>query len=74
MPEKRTKYDREFREWAIRIVNETGRPISTMVQCDTTPGSSAIHVIWVPPGTSTSSLSGTRFMTSSEFASHVPER
>jgi transposase len=27
MPEKRKKYDREFREGAVRIVGETGKPI-----------------------------------------------
>ena len=32
MPEKRTKYDREFREGAIRIVNETGRPIAQVAR------------------------------------------
>ncbi|MCW2801815.1 MAG: transposase [Propionibacteriaceae bacterium] len=28
MPEKRNKYDREFREGAVRIVNETKKPIA----------------------------------------------
>lgn len=28
MPEKRMKYDREFREGAVRIVEETGKPIA----------------------------------------------
>jgi hypothetical protein len=28
MSEKRTKYDREFREEAVRIVNETNKPIA----------------------------------------------
>ena len=28
MPEKRKKYDREFRERAVRIVEETGKPIA----------------------------------------------
>jgi transposase len=32
MPEKRMKYDREFREGAIRIVNETGRPIAQVAR------------------------------------------
>jgi transposase len=32
MSEKRTKYDREFREGAIRIVNETGRPIAQVAR------------------------------------------
>ena len=32
MPEKRTKYDREFREGAIRIVIETGRPIAQVAR------------------------------------------
>jgi transposase len=32
MPEKRRKYDREFREGAIRIVNETGRPIAQVAR------------------------------------------
>jgi len=32
MPEKRTKYDREFREGAVRIVNETGRPIAQVAR------------------------------------------
>ena len=32
MPEKRTKYDREFREGAVRIVSETGRPIAQVAR------------------------------------------
>jgi transposase len=32
MPEKRNKYDREFREGAVRIVNETGRPIAQVAR------------------------------------------
>ena len=32
MPEKRRKYDREFREGAIRIVKETGRPIAQVAR------------------------------------------
>ena len=32
MPEKRAKYDREFREGAVRIVNETGRPIAQVAR------------------------------------------
>ena len=32
MPEKRNKYDREFREGAVRIVNETGRPIAAVAR------------------------------------------
>ena len=32
MPEKRTKYDRECREGAVRIVNETGRPIAQVAR------------------------------------------
>jgi len=32
MSEKRMKYDREFREGAIRIVNETGRPIAQVAR------------------------------------------
>ncbi len=27
MPEKRRKYDREFRDGAVRVVRETGKPI-----------------------------------------------
>ena len=32
MPEKRTKYDREFREGAVRIVNETKKPIAQIAR------------------------------------------
>jgi transposase len=32
MPEKRNKYDREFREGAVRIVKETGRPIAQVAR------------------------------------------
>jgi transposase len=32
MPEKRKKYDREFREGAIRIVEETGKPIAQVAR------------------------------------------
>ena len=32
MSEKRTKYDREFRAGAVRIVNETGRPIAQVAR------------------------------------------
>ena len=32
MSEKRNKYDREFREGAVRIVNETGRPIAQVAR------------------------------------------
>ena len=32
MSEKRMKYDREFREGAVRIVNETGRPIAQVAR------------------------------------------
>jgi transposase len=32
MPEKRTKYDREFREGAVRIVEETGKPIAAVAR------------------------------------------
>ena len=32
MPEKRTKYDREFREGAVRIVKETGKPIAQIAR------------------------------------------
>ena len=32
MPEKRTKYDREFREGAVRIVEETKRPIAVVAR------------------------------------------
>ena len=32
MSEKRTKYDLEFREGAVRIVNETGRPIAQVAR------------------------------------------
>jgi transposase len=32
MPEKRNKYDREFREGAVRIVNETNKPIAQVAR------------------------------------------
>jgi transposase len=32
MSEKRAKYDLEFREGAVRIVNETGRPIAQVAR------------------------------------------
>jgi transposase len=32
MPERRRKYDREFREGAVRIVRETGKPIAQVAR------------------------------------------
>lgn len=32
MSEKRKKYDREFREGAVRIVHETGKPIAQVAR------------------------------------------
>ena len=32
MPEKRKKYDREFREGAVRIVNETSKPVAQIAR------------------------------------------
>ena len=32
MPEQRMKYDREFREGAVRIVEETGKPIAQVAR------------------------------------------
>lgn len=32
MPEKRNRYDREFREGAVRIVEETGKPIAQVAR------------------------------------------
>ena len=32
MPEKRQRYDREFREGAVRIVQETGKPIAQVAR------------------------------------------
>jgi transposase len=32
MPEKRRKYDPEFREGAVRIVRETGKPIAVVAR------------------------------------------
>jgi transposase len=32
MPEKRRKYDPEFREGAVRIVRETGKPIAQVAR------------------------------------------
>ena len=32
MPEKRNKYDREFREGAVRIVKETNKPIAQIAR------------------------------------------
>ena len=34
MPEKRKKYDREFREGAVRIVEETGKPIAQIARAE----------------------------------------
>ena len=39
MPENRRKYDREFREGAVRIVLETGKPIAAVARdLDIHPG------------------------------------
>ena len=32
MPEERMRYDREFREGAVRIVEETGKPIAQVAR------------------------------------------
>lgn len=32
MPEKRRKFDREFRDGAVRIVRETGKPIAQVAR------------------------------------------
>jgi transposase len=32
MPERRRKYDQEFREGAVRIVRETGKPIAQVAR------------------------------------------
>ena len=32
MPEKRRKFDAEFREGAVRIVRETGKPIAQVAR------------------------------------------
>ena len=32
MPEKRRKFAREFREGAVRIVNETGKPVAVVAR------------------------------------------
>jgi transposase-like protein len=32
MPETRRKYDREFKEGAVRIVRETGKPIAQIAR------------------------------------------
>jgi len=32
MPEIRKRYDREFREGAVRIIEETGKPIAQIAQ------------------------------------------
>jgi transposase len=32
MPERRRKFDREFREGAVRIVQETGKPIAQVAR------------------------------------------
>lgn len=32
MPEKRKRYDREFRDGAVRIVEETGKPIAQVAR------------------------------------------
>ncbi|MGC4963423.1 transposase [Gordonia sp. DT101] len=32
MPERRKKYDREFRDGAVRIVEETGKPIAEVAR------------------------------------------
>jgi transposase-like protein len=32
MPEKRRRFDREFREGAVRVVHETGKPIAQVAR------------------------------------------
>lgn len=32
MPEKRNRYDREFRDGAVRIVNETKKPVAAVAR------------------------------------------
>ena len=58
MPEKRRKYDRQFREGAVRIVLETGKPIAEVArELEIHPGTLGNWVDRARPATDVEALS-----------------